>query len=55
MDTEEEAKRLIVLACPTDANGVYYARELAQEQTLENLQAFSDKLARCYEFIQKRK
>lgn len=55
VDTEEEAKRLIVMACPTDATGTYYARELAQEQTLENLQAFSDKLARCYEFMQKRK
>lgn len=49
VDTEEQAKRLIVMTCPTDIEGNYYSRELAQEQTLANLQAFSDKLARAWQ------
>lgn len=52
-DTEEQARRLIVLTCPRDAAGNYYARELAEEQTLENLQRFSDKLARAWEVLKK--
>ena len=48
VDTEEEAKALIVAACPLNYDGEYFSRELAQEQTLENLQAFSDKLAYCW-------
>lgn len=43
-DTEEEAKRIVVLTCGTTADGEYFARELAEEQTLENLGAFSDRL-----------
>ena len=35
-----------MLCCPRDANGTYYARELANEQTLENLAAFGEKLQR---------
>jgi hypothetical protein len=34
-------------------DGHYYARELAEEQTLENLQLFSDKLQRCWDLLQK--
>ncbi len=55
VDTEEEAKMLIVMACPTDMAGNYYASELAEEQTLRNLRKFSDKLATCWNFMQKRK
>jgi hypothetical protein len=55
VDTEEEAKALITLCCPRDVDGTHYARELAGEQTLANLQAFSDKLARGWDMIQKRK
>jgi hypothetical protein len=51
VDTEEDAKQLITLCCPRDAAGIFYARELAHEQTLENLQAFSDKLARGYALL----
>jgi hypothetical protein len=51
VDTEEEAKQLIALACPVGIDGNYYARELVEEQTLENLQKFSDKLARCYKLM----
>lgn len=55
VDTEEEARRLIIAACPRDDRGTYYARELAHEQTLENLQVFSDKLARTWALMQERK
>ena len=54
-DTEEEAKNLIVMTCPMGRDGQYYARELAEEQTLENLQKFSDRLQRAWEFVQARK
>lgn len=50
VDTEKEAETLIVMTCPRDAQGSYYARELASEQTLENLVAFSDKLQKCQDF-----
>lgn len=46
---------LIVMACPTDMAGNYYARELAEEQTLRNLRKFSDKLATCWGLMQARK
>ena len=47
-DTEEEAKVLLSLACEKNMTGDYIARELAHEQTLENLQAFSDRLDDLY-------
>jgi hypothetical protein len=55
VDTEEEAKRLITLACPRDLSGQFYARELSEHQTLGNLQKFSDKLAKCYELLKGRR
>ena len=55
VDTEEEAKALIVAACPLNYEGEYFSRELAQEQTLENLQAFSDKLAYCWQLMEEAK
>lgn len=54
VDTEDEARTLIVLTCPRGDDGNYYARELVEEQSLENLQAFSDKLAKGYEFMKQR-
>ncbi len=52
---EEEAKQLIVLCCPRTTDGkAYFARELAAEQTLENLAKFSDKLDAGHEIIKKR-
>jgi hypothetical protein len=40
--SRREAKALIVATCKrSDAGDGYYAPELAQEQTLENLYAFS--------------
>ncbi len=43
-DTEQEAKDLITLACPINLAGEHIAPELAEEQTLENLAAFSIRL-----------
>jgi hypothetical protein len=51
--TEGEAKDLIVLACGTNQWGQYIARELVMDQTLENLQAFSDRLAEAHEVLVK--
>lgn len=48
---EEEARALIVAACPTNAAGQYIARELAEEQTLENLYAFGDRLAKLHDEV----
>lgn len=53
-DTEEQARKLVVACCQTDAAGNYYAQELAEEQTLENLQKFSDKLARVWQLMKDR-
>lgn len=55
VDTEKDARDLIVLACETNARGEYIARELAHEQTLDNLQAFSDRLARTWDMLQQRR
>ena len=55
VDTEEEAKSLLTLACPTrfiDGVTEYVAPELATEQTLENLEAFSDRLAKTAAMIE---
>jgi hypothetical protein len=48
VNSDDEAERLIVAACPRDIEGNYYARELAEEQSLENLEAFSQRLERIY-------
>lgn len=42
--SEEEARRLIVMACPTNFGGEYIAPELAEAQTIENLEKFSTRL-----------
>lgn len=52
--TEKEAKDLIVLCCNTNLAGEYIARELAMEQTLENLKAFGDRLDRGHELLKKK-
>lgn len=49
-DTEEQARKLITASCPLSLDGEYYAEELAHDQTLENLAAFSDRL---HEFAQR--
>ena len=54
MDTEEEARNLIVLTCGTTLNGDHYAKELVENQTLENLKAFSDRLEKAYQWLKER-
>ena len=48
VNNEEEAKLLIGLACPTNLQGEHIAPELAEEQTLENLYSFGDRLNDIY-------
>ena len=43
--SEDEARRLLVATCPTNEAGEFIAPELAREQTLENLDAFGQRLA----------
>ena len=47
-DTKEEAEALLSLACSTNMKGEYISRELYQEQTMENLQTFSNRLDDIY-------
>ena len=49
VNTAEEAERLLILACRRNYDGQFVAPELAQEQTLDNLWAFGDRLERLYE------
>ena len=42
--TEEDARRLLVAACSTNFKGEFIARELVDEQSVERLLAFSDRL-----------
>ena len=48
VDTEEQARALLTLACPLNLEGEYFAEELAHEQTLENLGAFKDRLTQLW-------
>ena len=54
-NTEDEARALLTLACPTNRDGDFVAPELAREQTIDNLMAFSDRLQRCWEMMEDRK
>lgn len=47
--TEEQAEALLSLACPKTHRGEYVAEELAEEQTLPNLFAFGERLAKLDE------
>jgi hypothetical protein len=49
VDSEDEAHRLLTLACGTNFRGEFVADELAREQTIDNLLAFGDRLKRVYE------
>ena len=55
VDTEEEARALLATACETDLQGEYIARELVEEQTLENLYAFGKRLEKVHKWIKQRK
>lgn len=53
VDTPEEAI-LLTLTCPTNVAGEFVARELINEQTLDNLEAFGERLARAHKILRKR-
>jgi hypothetical protein len=49
--TKAEAEALVILACTRGMDGQLYARELLEEQTLDNLERFSEKLDRAHDFM----
>ena len=51
--TDTEAKRLITLTCSLGYDGEYYSNELSQEQTIGNLEAFSEKLDKAHVLLVK--
>lgn len=51
VSTEEEAQKLITLSCAQNLQGDYVARELVEDQSMENLQLFSNKFARAHEIL----
>lgn len=55
VNSEDEAYRLLVVACPRTADGHFIARELATEQTLKNLYRFGDRLHTIYNMSSFRK
>ena len=52
VDTEEDARDLLVASCATNLKGEFVAQELLYEQTLENLDRFSERLQTTWERIQ---
>lgn len=54
VDTEEEAKALLIMTCKRSLDGKLYAPELAESQTLENLYAFGDRLRAAYRRMKSR-
>lgn len=48
VETEQEARDLLILACPTNGLGQFVAEELVHEQTFVNLAAFSDRLEKAW-------
>ena len=53
VDTEEEARTLLVATCPTNLEGEFIATELVHDQTLEHLYAFGDRLAEVHKRLGK--
>ena len=49
--TEDEAEELLVMACETNLQGRFVARELVQEQTFENLEKFGLRLGRYHDIL----
>ena len=49
VETEEEAVKLLALACETNLAGQFIARELVEDQTLDALLAFGRRLEGIYE------
>lgn len=55
VDTVEDAKMLLCMACSTNLKGQYIARELVEEQTIPNLFAFGERLDKTWNILQKKK
>ena len=55
MNTEKEARALLTVACQTNINGEFMARELLTEQTIENLWAFGDRLEKVDKMMKERR
>lgn len=51
--SEQEARDLITLTCPTNILGDYIAPDLVVEQTLENLELFSKRLEKAHKVLVK--
>ena len=50
--TEEDARELLVMSCQTDRiSGEFLARELLEDQNLDNLEEFGQRLGRNWNFI----
>ena len=49
----EEAKALLIFACPTNHKNQFIAPELSREQTLENLNAFAERLNNAHKVLVK--
>ena len=51
VDTEAEAEALLTLSCERNYQSQYVARELVQNQTLENLASFGQRLAKNHHLL----
>ena len=54
VDTEEEAKKLLVATCERNLDNRFVARELVEDQSLDNLFAFGKRLAETHKRIQEK-
>lgn len=51
VETEACAKKLLIATCPRNMKDDFVARELVEEQTLDNLYAFGERLAEVHELL----
>jgi hypothetical protein len=51
VDTEEEARELLIAACDKNLQGEFVARELVYDQTIGNLIAFGERLHTVWQRI----
>ena len=49
--SEEEARRLLTMACPLSNDGEFLAPELVADQTIKNLDSFSQRLEELHKMI----
>lgn len=51
VDTEDQARQLLTVACSTNTEGEFVAEELVQERTLESLGRFSKRLQETWAWM----